>query len=194
MKIITNVVNEKAMMELTAPHFSHPGLEDQALIYEALGLPHHQFSSIARIVNTGHAFLVLEVENETVLKWIMPKQEMIAKFSRRYGLAGFYIFCLPAFAPRIDATTRMFAPTYGIAEDSAAEMAAGPLACYLYRFVEKKTVYKIEQGKFMRPSSPGLIEVNLEIVNNEIKSLYAGRSDINSINMRNARFQNAVSL
>ena len=160
----------------TAPQFSYPGLEDQALVYEALGLVYHKFSNMARIVDTGNAFLILEVENENVLKNLVRNQPLIAKICTRYGLQGFYIFSLPNFAPGIDATTRMFAPGYGINEETEAGTAAGSLACYLYRFVNKKTRYRIEEGKFIRHTDPVLIDVNLILDNNKILGLYTGEN------------------
>jgi predicted PhzF superfamily epimerase YddE/YHI9 len=69
----------------------------------------------------------------------------------------------------------MFAPRYGIKEESATGMAAGPLACVLYDIVGiKKHTFQIEQGKFMAPPSPSLISVDLTTSNGKITGLMAG--------------------
>ncbi|MBL7931490.1 MAG: PhzF family phenazine biosynthesis protein, partial [Bacteroidia bacterium] len=68
-------------------------------------------------------------------------------------------------------------PLYGIEEEAATGMAAGPLACLLYRESRQKEIfYFIEQGKFMNPPSPSAIEIILDIKNKEISRLYVGGS------------------
>ena len=74
-----------------------------------------------------------------------------------------------------DAATRMFAPRYGIPEEAATGMAAGPLACYLFSEIAiKKEHLRIEQGYLMQSPSPSEIRVNLKVVNGKITSLMAG--------------------
>ena len=74
----------------------------------------------------------------------------------------------------------MFAPRYGINEESGTGMAAGPLACYIYDKLKiQKKRYLIQQGKFMSSPSPSLIYVDLEISNKgEIDNLMAGGKGI----------------
>jgi predicted PhzF superfamily epimerase YddE/YHI9 len=50
----------------------------------------------------------------------------------------------------------MFAPAYGIAEESATGMAAGLLAALLVQEGHEPKLV-IEQGRSMKPSSPSLI-------------------------------------
>ena len=74
-----------------------------------------------------------------------------------------------------DAGTRMFAPRYGINEESATGMAAGPLACYLYdQMGINKDVFLIEQGHFMKPPLPSVITVKLNLEDGKITGLMAG--------------------
>lgn len=70
----------------------------------------------------------------------------------------------------------MFAPRYGIPEESATGMAAGPLACYLHdRAGVATTEMEIEQGHLMVPASPSLINVNLALdASGAVRSLMAG--------------------
>jgi PhzF family phenazine biosynthesis protein len=69
----------------------------------------------------------------------------------------------------------MFAPLYGIPEESATGMAAGPLAAYLRdkRGIQKEK-FSIEQGHLMIPPSPSLIHVELYVSEKNIRSLVAG--------------------
>lgn len=70
----------------------------------------------------------------------------------------------------------MFAPRYGILEESATGMAAGPLACYLREQLGmQKHEFTIEQGRWMATPSPSVINVRLTIGNdNGIENLFAG--------------------
>lgn len=69
----------------------------------------------------------------------------------------------------------MFAPAYGIPEESATGMAAGPLACYLWdKNVIRKQQILIEQGSLMSIPSPSLITVDLLVRDGEIDSLRVG--------------------
>jgi len=69
----------------------------------------------------------------------------------------------------------MFAPRYGINEESATGMAAGPLACYLCdKMGINKDVFLIEQGHLMKPPSPSVITVKLNLEGGEITGLIAG--------------------
>lgn len=130
------------------------------------------------IVNTGNNFLIIPVKEERILEAIKPDLETIAQLSEKLGLIGFYLFALTP-TEGVDATTRMFAPHYGIPEEAATGMAAGPLAAYLdkYRAIDSTTV-TITQGRFMKPASPSTILVRLEKTNAGIQRLFVGGSAI----------------
>lgn len=165
---------DEAYMEQKPPRFFAFSEEEETKVSAALGLPPEAAASPSPlIVNTGNSFAVIEVTNETALQNLRPQFEAIAAVSEGHGLIGFYVFCKPADTT-LDATARMFAPAYGIEEEAATGMAAGPLACYLYQFGKRKEKYRIEQGRFMRTPSPSLIKVDLNIREEEILNLYAG--------------------
>jgi PhzF family phenazine biosynthesis protein len=126
------------------------------------------------IVNTGNSFLIIPVSNSAVLKNLKPVLEKIAAYSEKHNLIGYYIFT-PSSEKNSNATTRMFAPRYGIDEESATGMAAGPLACYLFNNqFTKATELIILQGEFMATPSPSKIFVSLQLENSKIKKLFAG--------------------
>ena len=106
---------------------------------------------------------------------VHPDLEAIHKISKEFDLIGYYIFSQHTKLPERDAGTRMFAPRYGINEKSATGMAAGPLACYLYDKMGINTeVYLIEQGNFMMPPSPSVINIKLNFEEGKITELFAG--------------------
>jgi predicted PhzF superfamily epimerase YddE/YHI9 len=69
----------------------------------------------------------------------------------------------------------MFAPRFGIPEESGTGMAAGPLACFLYDYLGlKQPEMLIEQGWLMPNPSPSVIKVVLEFEQGQIVRLMAG--------------------
>ncbi len=141
------------------------------IIYPSFLLSNHK----PFIVNTGNSFLVVSLKDEAAVLSVQPDLEVIRKISEEFDLIGYYIFSQHTNIPERDAGTRMFAPRYGINEESATGMAAGPLACYLYdQMGINKDVFLIEQGHFMKPSSPSVITVKLNLEDGKINGLIAG--------------------
>jgi PhzF family phenazine biosynthesis protein len=137
------------------------------------------------IVNTGNSFFIMGVKDEKILQQIQPDLKKIKKLSKQFNLIGYYIFTNKTEDNGFDATARMFAPLYGIAEEPATGMAAGPLGCYLYKNGLGKAAINIQQGKFMDTPSKSRIIVNLNINDGTIINLFAGG---------NACFVNEISI
>ncbi len=166
---------DEAFMEQQAPLFKIP--EEQ--FNEILGAINSNKDDvmdnlIPAIVNTGNSFLIIAVKNESLLQQLQPNFDAIKKLSQQFNLIGFYVFTSNVQDKQFDATTRMFAPYYGIEEESATGMAAGPLACYLYRNGIVKNTITIQQGKFMHQPSVSRIKVNLNTKEDKIVNLFAG--------------------
>jgi PhzF family phenazine biosynthesis protein len=126
------------------------------------------------VVNTGNSFLVVPLKNEAALANIKLHRAQVVAISRQYGLIGFYPYAA-ADGENIQATTRMFGPYYGIEEEAGTGMAAGPLACFLYQFANKKRKrYLIEQGRFMDLPSRSLLHVHLKVEDGVIRNLFVG--------------------
>ncbi|MBD2754942.1 PhzF family phenazine biosynthesis protein [Spirosoma validum] len=166
----------KAFMEQKAPTYSKPE-RDYPVIYQSIGITEEDLvpGLSPMIVNTGNSFLVIPLNDERILTNLNPNFEQIQAISGRYGLIGYYAYTQPENDTFLQATTRMFAPLYGIDEESATGMAAGPLACFLYdnNLVDTNLI-RIEQGKFMSHPSRSLLEVRLETESRTIKKLFAG--------------------
>lgn len=167
---------DTVFMEQRAPHYVEidPDIDD---VLASLQLHRRDLIQGAApvIVDTGNAFLILPLAGERTVIAANPQMGAIAGFSTRFDLIGYYLFSLDTRLPDRDAGTRMFAPRYGISEESATGMAAGPLASFLFdRLETKKNRFVIEQGHLMDPVSPSRIIVKLDIVTGTIQRLMAG--------------------
>jgi PhzF family phenazine biosynthesis protein len=169
--------NNKVYQAQVAP--SYKSLEEVGitpyLLAASLGLPEtFKFEYPPVVANTGVSFLLVHLPDAGEVRGLQPDQELVKALSEKAGLVGFYAFTTTQ--GEADATARMFAPSYGIAEESATGMAAGPLACYLHDYMNvRKQTYLIHQGYLMRHPSPSQIEVHLELDEQQtIKGLRVG--------------------
>ena len=171
-----------AYMEQLAPSYRNPEAwaaeavsQDDVLNSLGLTLSDLAPGSPPTLVNTGNSFVIIGVANAETLRQIRPDLAAINRISESLDLIGYYVFTTDPKFTRKAATTRMFAPRYGIDEESATGTAAGPLACYLHDVLGlRKPQITIEQGHFMEPASPSLITVDLITKNGKITSLMAG--------------------
>lgn len=173
--------NTQSFMEQLAPRFVGPvGWAKQGVTYDdvlqSVGLTDcdliHGYTP--QLVNTGNSFIVLPVRDADLLARVIPDQVAIEAISEKLDLIGYYLFAVTDGDP--DATSRMFAPRYGIPEEAATGMAAGPLACYLHDVMGlRQSHFDIGQGDFMTPPSPSRISVDLAFDNaGAISGLLAG--------------------
>jgi PhzF family phenazine biosynthesis protein len=174
------MLGEQAFMEQKAPIYSD--IEDHwENILNSVQLTTADLIPGAPIslVNTGNSFVIIPVKNATILKNIRPDHKMIEDISENLNLIGFYLFSIETSNQDRLATTRMFAPRYGIEEEAATGSAAGPLACYLFDKLNlnKNNRILIEQGHFMTQPSASLIIVDLTMDSNSkiIKVMVGGR-------------------
>ena len=167
---------ENAFMEQLAPAYT-PVKDKMDDILLSLQLQAGDLLDEAEpmVVNTGNSFLLIGLKDIRTLKNLRPDPDLVARISEHYGLIGYYVFTRATMLPGRDASSRMFGPFYGIPEESATGMAAGPLACYLYDMLDlKKEQYHIEQGWFMEQPAPSLIFVDLHLEAGAITGLMAG--------------------
>lgn len=128
-----------------------------------------------RVVDTGNAFLVVPLRDRDATAALTPDFAAIERVSERLDLVGYYAFSPQTDVAGRDAGARMFAPRYGIREESATGMAAGALACFLHDVCRvDKDVFSIEQGRLMQPPSPSVIAVRLARREGKIERLLAG--------------------
>lgn len=170
---------DMAFMEQRAPEYRDLD-DDPALLADilaALGTdPVHLLPGLRPVrVSTGGAFVVVPLVDEAQVHVLQPDQAALARISEQLELIGFYVFSPQARKPGRAAGARMFAPRYGIAEEAATGMAAGPLACFLHdRMQVPGARLLIEQGYLMQPPSPSVITVDLQLADGRIERLLAG--------------------
>ncbi|WP_169568801.1 PhzF family phenazine biosynthesis protein [Sneathiella limimaris] len=171
-----------AYMEQLAPRYdtaeSWPAKDvSDETILSSLGLTANDLIEGSRptLVNTGNNFILVGVKTPEILQNLTADQGAIEAISNKLDLIGYYVFTLEGTEEGVTATSRMFAPAYGIEEEAATGMAAGPLACLLHdQFGYKTDTLILEQGRFMSPASPSEITVNLSLENGQITGLMAG--------------------
>ena len=168
------VLADFAYMRQTKPKYPHFDFTASDICL-SLGVHKNRTMALPAIVNTGNSFLILGVKTIKDLENLRPDYESIKAISDQCDLIGFYVFSLETHNRDSDASTRMFAPRYGIKEESATGMAAGPLACFLHDQMHiDKDIFLIEQGYSMHPASPSLIKIVLSRQKQIIHSLKAG--------------------
>ncbi|WP_421863360.1 PhzF family phenazine biosynthesis protein [Marinobacter adhaerens] len=167
-----------AYMEQRAPRFEALNEPDLQAALLSLGITTDDLIEGAEpmLVNTGNSFVVIGIRDSLTIKGLEPDFGLIEQLSEALDLIGFYVFSFDGVGEGRDAGARMFAPRYGILEESATGMAAGPLACYLReRLASQKQEFTIEQGRWMAEPSPSVINVRLTVgTDNRIENLYAG--------------------
>ncbi len=140
----------KVFMSQPAAVVSEDNLTEAQELFE--NQPQFRSGVIARADN---GFLVLEVASESELAHLRPRQDKILAYSEKNGLVGLYIYTSSKSAPAQYAT-RMFAPAYGINEESATGVAAGLLSSVLHA-KGLGSQFVIDQGLWMNPVRPSRI-------------------------------------
>jgi len=167
---------DMAFMEQVAPSHKEIGHRIDA-ICSSLGISIDDLltNHDPLIVNTGNSFLIVPLKDEKAVLGAHADLDEIQRISEEFDLVGYYLFSQKTRVANRDAATRMFAPRYGINEESATGMAAGPLACYLYdKMGINKDVFLIEQGHLMKSPSPSFLIVKLNLQDGKISTLIAG--------------------
>ncbi|MFZ7127702.1 MAG: PhzF family phenazine biosynthesis protein [Desulfobacterales bacterium] len=175
------VDGETVFMEQRAPRYRQVDVASElgGRILDALGLEQTQVLRGVDpfVVNTGNNFLLVPLPDERSVAELQPDLPLIESLSDALDLIGYYVFSTTTKMQGRHAGARMFAPRFGIPEEPATGMAAGPLACFLHDRlgVEDREVL-IEQGWLMQPPSPSVIRVVLDIDDGRISRLMAGGS------------------
>ncbi len=170
---------DMAFMEQTAPRYTPLARTpvDPAAVLASLHLTADDLlpGQEMTVVNTAVNCLVIPLRDEATLLRIDPDFPAITEVSRVLDLVEYYVFSTQTRVAGRDAGTRMFAPYYGIPEESATGMAAGPLACFLYDYLDvKKPKLIIEQGHLMTPPSPSELTAELTVEDGQIRGVLVG--------------------
>ncbi|WP_254603380.1 PhzF family phenazine biosynthesis protein [Burkholderia lata] len=174
---------DTVLMEQRSPTYRSIDADSplSARIAQSLGVSTAQIHSVESptVVSTGNSFLMIALPDEQSVTAIRPDQHAIESISDELDLIGYYVFSTTTKIPGRHAGARMFAPRFGIAEESATGTAAGPLACLLYdRMGAGDTEMAIEQGHLMQHPSPSVIKVILDVDGGKISRLMAGGTGV----------------
>lgn len=164
---------DKPFLEQLSPKFST--IKDCEMVFSSIGIDQPTGGDgFAPIVgNAGNSFILVRLNEIADLSLLKPNYDLISKLSAKYNSIGYYVYAISADRSVIQ--TRMFAPFYGINEEAATGMAAGPLAAFLYPEI-KRSSFHINQGKYMTPPSESKLNVILNTENGSVKSLFVGGS------------------
>ncbi|MEY8427968.1 PhzF family phenazine biosynthesis protein [Lachnospiraceae bacterium 46-15] len=124
-----------------------------------------------QIVSTGLKDIMLPVASAEHLEKLSPNFKRIAELSKEKQVVGIHAFALIKESD-ITAICRNFAPLYGIDEEAATGTSSCALACYLFKYYEKRTQYIFEQGYNIGEISR--IVVNISYHMDRIDSVYVG--------------------
>lgn len=123
----------------------------------------------------GNGSIQIGIADTGVLRSLRPDMERIKTLTNRFAAVCYYVFSPNSVVQGRDATARMFGPGYGIPEESATGMAAGPLACWLESKSDRqRPEFTIEQGHFMTPASPSLIFAQPERTGGTLSAMWIG--------------------
>ena len=173
-----DLVGDRTFMAQSVPHFTL--LTDDMTVSDVLAslalTPDDLFPNAPLLVgHNGVNGLFIPVRDADTLARLVPDMAAISAVSKALDLVEYYVFSPETRVPGRDAGARMFAPRYGIPEEAATGLAAGPLACYLHDFLGiDKPRLVIEQGFFMTPTSPCELVAELTLEAGKITALRVG--------------------
>lgn len=172
---------DQAFMEQRAPRYAALGTAEAPVsvgaVLESLALGADALiaGQAPVVVNTGVNCLVVPLRSEAAVLGLKPDMAAIERISEALDLVEYYVFSTETRVAGRAAGARMFAPRYGIPEEAATGMAAGPLACYLYDYLNlKQGTIVIEQGHLMAPPSPSELIAELLLAEGRIAGLIVG--------------------
>jgi len=125
-----------------------------------------------QIVSTGLRDIMMPIKSTKYLQQLDPNFNIMTELSKEQNVIGVHAFALEEGEGNLTAICRNFAPLYDIDEESATGTSNCALACYLFKYVEKKSQYIFEQGYNL--NSPSRIIVNLKTHDDMIDAVFVG--------------------
>mgnify|MGYP000913956095 CR=1 FL=1 len=154
----------RAFLEQPRPHLQGLTPDAEARLLAALGAePGDLLRGFApQLARNGNGTLLVPLAQEPTLARLTPTLDALAALSEALDVVGAYVF-VPRPGQVRQAGVRMFAPAFGIPEESATGMMAGPLGYWLSQVLGLPGhTFLLEQGRLMTPPSPSLLRVELE--------------------------------
>ena len=155
------------------PRSIEPDVVDRAALADLLGLRVEAVLDAAR-VDTGNAFVQIEMRDDRDLAEIRPDFAAIEALSARLGVIGLYASTRNGVVAGRVASTRMFAPAYGIPEEAATGTAASGLAWWMAARGLIDASAQFEQGRYLQPPSVSPIDLRVERVDGQVRRVWVG--------------------
>lgn len=149
----------KAFLEQPRPRMD--GLDAVAWdrLLRGLGLAAEALKAEPLRAHNGNGTLLVPLREEALLAALAPDMGSLKALSEELDVVGVYAFA----EDEEGATARMFAPAYGIDEEAATGMMAGPLGHWLSTVAGRAASgFRIVQGRFMTPPSPSRLQIRLD--------------------------------
>jgi len=156
------------------PSFNAMSKEVSRTAMRSLGLNPElpQLIEPAVCASIGSAFLLLEVPDIASLVALKPNRKAVFDVCEQLDVIGYYVYAQQP-GQDFDIATRMFAPRYGIDEESATGMAAGALGAW--RHAQTGAIdFQVAQGDWMKPSSPSRLHVQVRAYTNTTADIWVG--------------------
>ena len=154
----------RAFLEQTVPQLEGLATEVETRLLAALGVGREDLLPGFRpqLARNGNGTLLVPLAEEATLARLAPVMDALADLSEALNGVGAYVF-VPRRDQARQAAVRMFAPAYGIPEESATGMMAGPLGYWLRQVLGLPgRTFLVEQGRLMTPPSPSVLRVDVE--------------------------------
>jgi len=150
-----------------APEYAPVKENEQALM--SLGITADHIAALPMVVNTGNAFLLLELRNSSVLRKLQPDVSSLQALAAQYQLSGYCIFVRENDGA--DATAYLLGTRSDMAAEASGHLGAGALACYLYDIAMiKKERMVIRQFFPVSPEAMQTLSVRLVLSGGKIQA------------------------
>lgn len=151
-----SVEGERVFME--QPRASIAPFARAAEIASALGIALGGLVREPVLADHGVRFVLIEVTRDALVAAV-PDQRAIEALTEPPDAIGLYVYARDVDG--VDATARMFAPRYGIPEESATGMAAGLLGSHLAHDVQRAE-FRFVQGALSPLNAPSELIVRVD--------------------------------
>jgi len=171
------IQDERAFLEQVPARLTRLDDPTTRQILASLGIAKEQLLSDGGpfLADNGNRSIQIGLADSGVLRSLRPDMDRVRDITIRLDAVCYYAFSITSVIPGRDATARMFGPAYGIPEESATGMAAGPLACWLdAKTGGRRDGFSIEQGHMMSPASPSLIIAQPERLGRTLTAMWIG--------------------
>lgn len=160
-----------AVMDQPLPEFG-PAVDDREALADLLSLAPEDLSdqAPAQDVSCGNHFLIVPLASLAAVRSAAVKPHLLDEVLRGVEARMILVYCREVENPGSTVHSRMFASTFGVAEDPATGSAAGPLGSYLSRhdLLEGDEILKLRNEQGIEMGRPSFLDVEIHRQGREI--------------------------